>query len=420
MVLASLSLPNAIITEAALSFLGAGIQLPEPSWGNLLSGGNAYLLQGSLAHDLPGTDDHGGRPVLQHARRWAARRHRYLGTPDVTGQPTGPLAAEPTAALLQVQDLVVDLRRPDGTVHAVRGLTYSLNRGESLGIVGESGSGKTISALTLLGLLPPGISRVVRGRVLFEGHNVVGMSESSSRPRREHRHDLPGAHDLEPGAHHRPPAHRVARAAPGDEQEGSARPGRGIAGNGGHPQRPEPAGRLPAPIQRRDEAAGHDRHRGRVPTQDGDRRRAHHRPGLAPLRPNCSNSCFDHRRLPRIAGAGDTQPWGGRPLRQRIYIMYAGKIVEQGLCRDIFYHGLAILTPSVCSKCPPAGRGPRPRLVPIVGTPPNLIDLPPHVPFFPRCPERSERCHVDPGIGAGRRRRAHGAVLHMSGEGAGE
>ena len=53
-VLASLAIPGAIITEAALSFLGAGVQLPEPSWGNLLSGGNAYLLQAPWLSIFPG------------------------------------------------------------------------------------------------------------------------------------------------------------------------------------------------------------------------------------------------------------------------------------------------------------------------------------------------------------------------------
>jgi len=53
-VLASLAIPGAIITEAALSFLGAGVQLPEPSWGNLLSGGNVYLLQAPWLSIFPG------------------------------------------------------------------------------------------------------------------------------------------------------------------------------------------------------------------------------------------------------------------------------------------------------------------------------------------------------------------------------
>jgi peptide/nickel transport system permease protein len=53
-VLVSLTIPSVIITEAALSFLGAGIQLPEPSWGNLLSGGNSYLLQAPWLTIFPG------------------------------------------------------------------------------------------------------------------------------------------------------------------------------------------------------------------------------------------------------------------------------------------------------------------------------------------------------------------------------
>jgi peptide/nickel transport system permease protein len=53
-VLASLAIPGAILTEAALSFLGAGVQLPEPSWGNLLSEGNAYLLQAPWLTIFPG------------------------------------------------------------------------------------------------------------------------------------------------------------------------------------------------------------------------------------------------------------------------------------------------------------------------------------------------------------------------------
>jgi oligopeptide/dipeptide ABC transporter ATP-binding protein len=77
---------------------------------------------------------------------------------------------------LAVSDLAIDLALPDRTIHAVRGLTYDLARGEALGIVGESGSGKTTSALALLGLLPTGVGRVVRGSMRFEGRELVGAS----------------------------------------------------------------------------------------------------------------------------------------------------------------------------------------------------------------------------------------------------
>ncbi|HEX5465230.1 MAG TPA: ABC transporter ATP-binding protein [Candidatus Limnocylindrales bacterium] len=83
------------------------------------------------------------------------------------------MSGEPTLA---VSDLAIDLALPDRTIHAVRGLSYDLARGEALGIVGESGSGKTTSALALLGLLPKGVGRVVHGSMRFEGRELVGAS----------------------------------------------------------------------------------------------------------------------------------------------------------------------------------------------------------------------------------------------------
>ena len=55
---------------------------------------------------------------------------------------------------LQIEHLEVDFRTKDGVVHAVRGIDFTLDRGEVLGIVGESGSGKSVTALATMGLLP--------------------------------------------------------------------------------------------------------------------------------------------------------------------------------------------------------------------------------------------------------------------------
>jgi oligopeptide/dipeptide ABC transporter ATP-binding protein len=82
--------------------------------------------------------------------------------------------------LLEVRDLVVDLRRRNDVVHAVRGLSYTLERGEALGIVGESGSGKTMSALTMLGLLPA-TGRVVGGSIIFDGQDLTHMDDAGLR-----------------------------------------------------------------------------------------------------------------------------------------------------------------------------------------------------------------------------------------------
>ncbi len=82
--------------------------------------------------------------------------------------------------LLSVDGLRVEFagRR---VVHAVRGLTYTIAPGETLGLVGESGSGKSVSALALLGLLPKRVGRITAGSVRFEGRELVGLPEDQLR-----------------------------------------------------------------------------------------------------------------------------------------------------------------------------------------------------------------------------------------------
>ena len=87
------------------------------------------------------------------------------------------------SALLEVEDLHVwfDLAG-GGELHAVQGVSLSLEAGDRLGLVGESGCGKTTTALAVLGLLPPSASAA--GRVLLEGKDVLAGGESSIRPHR--------------------------------------------------------------------------------------------------------------------------------------------------------------------------------------------------------------------------------------------
>jgi oligopeptide/dipeptide ABC transporter ATP-binding protein len=76
---------------------------------------------------------------------------------------------------LQIEGLEVDFPTKEGTVHAVRGLDFTLAPGEVLGIVGESGSGKSATALAAMGLLPRGAK--VRGSVRFNGDEILGLKE---------------------------------------------------------------------------------------------------------------------------------------------------------------------------------------------------------------------------------------------------
>jgi len=77
--------------------------------------------------------------------------------------------------LLQVQDLRVRLRGPQGPVEAVRGVDFELAAGETLGLIGESGCGKSLTAMALIGLLPEGAA--TGGAVLFQGRDLLAADE---------------------------------------------------------------------------------------------------------------------------------------------------------------------------------------------------------------------------------------------------
>jgi oligopeptide/dipeptide ABC transporter ATP-binding protein len=77
--------------------------------------------------------------------------------------------------LLEVRDLVVEFRFRRGTIRAVDGLDLDLEAGGTLGIVGESGSGKSMTSLAMLRLLPQPNGHVARGRILFEGRDLLTL-----------------------------------------------------------------------------------------------------------------------------------------------------------------------------------------------------------------------------------------------------
>src|SRR6059058_1385540 len=79
-------------------------------------------------------------------------------------------------ALLDVDDLQTYFKTRAGEVHAVDGVSFSVERGKTLGIVGESGCGKSVTALSIMGLLPPS-GRIVSGSVRFEGRELTEMSQ---------------------------------------------------------------------------------------------------------------------------------------------------------------------------------------------------------------------------------------------------
>ena len=83
-------------------------------------------------------------------------------------------------ALLEIENLSVDFPSRDNVMHAVEGVSLSLDAGDVLGIVGESGSGKSVTMMALMGLVAyPG--QISADRLLFDGHDLLKMSERQRR-----------------------------------------------------------------------------------------------------------------------------------------------------------------------------------------------------------------------------------------------
>ena len=83
--------------------------------------------------------------------------------------------------VLEVENLYVEYRTEEELVRAVNGISLEVLKGENLGLVGETGAGKTTTALTIMGLLPPEVSVVRQGRVLFKHVDLITQSESYLR-----------------------------------------------------------------------------------------------------------------------------------------------------------------------------------------------------------------------------------------------
>lgn len=84
-------------------------------------------------------------------------------------------------SLIEISDLYVTYETDTETVYAVNGLSISLKRGETLGLVGETGAGKTTTALSILRLLPDRIGNIKSGSIVFDGQNLLELSENEMR-----------------------------------------------------------------------------------------------------------------------------------------------------------------------------------------------------------------------------------------------
>ena len=202
----ALSVPGFIMTETVLSYLGLGIADPAVSWGSLirrdistLANLMAYpwllspvwfLLAVTLGFNFLGDAlrdyyDPYHTVFKRRKKRKADRKVNYelRITNCESMEREHPVLTPGAGALLEIRDLQVTFSvlrgRSELSVQAVRGVSFTLGKGEVLGIVGESGSGKSVTTQAIPGLLPG--SATVSGSIFFEGKDILGLSVKELR-----------------------------------------------------------------------------------------------------------------------------------------------------------------------------------------------------------------------------------------------
>ncbi|TFH57241.1 dipeptide/oligopeptide/nickel ABC transporter permease/ATP-binding protein [Glutamicibacter arilaitensis] len=212
MVFATVMVADAIILEASLSFLGAGIQDPAPSWGNVISYGRTLVLNGAwwattfaglvilltvLALNMLAE---GMTDALVNTKGSAKKQTKKNGEPalakakaPVDPQAAGRLRAEldllATAeskrsdrlvldtsggaprTILEVKNLSIRFPERYGDTEIVQNVSFAVREGETMALVGESGCGKSITSLAIMGLLPK--SAKLTGSITFEGTELL-------------------------------------------------------------------------------------------------------------------------------------------------------------------------------------------------------------------------------------------------------
>src|SRR3954468_20393981 len=301
---------------------------------------------------------------------------------------------DPTAPLLEVDNLEVSFPTQNGLVHAVRGVSYTLRSGEVLGIVGESGSGKSVTSLAVMGLLPG--SAQITGSVRYRGQELLGPADPAmSRVRGKGVSMIfqDPMTSLDPvyrvgyqieetlRVHDKRLSRQAAEARATELLELVGIPNAAARTrsyphefSGGMRQRvviaiamanepdviiaDEPTTALDVTVQAQI-----------LEVLD----RALDETGAAMV-------LITHD-LGVVAGVAD-----------RVLVMYAGRPVEVGSVEDIYYEPRMPYTLGLLGSLPRLDSTGRERLTPIVGSPPSLVNMPPGCPFAPRCPLHIPEC----------------------------
>jgi peptide/nickel transport system ATP-binding protein len=298
--------------------------------------------------------------------------------------------------ILQVRDLRTQFATPDGIVRAVDGISFDLYPGESLGIVGESGSGKSISALSILRLVPePG--RIVSGKVLFKNDDLLQLTDDEIREVR--------GRDI--AMIFQDPQSSLNPVLRTGFQVDEAMLAHGRSKRDAHARTLELLKKVRIPAA---ESRVKD-----FPHQlsGGMRQRAMIAMGLANapqiLIADEPTTALDVTVQAQILELlGDLNRELGTAiimithnmgvvagLCSRVIVMYAGQIVEQGPVDQIFENPQHPYTWSLLRSIPRVDAVRHERLRSIEGLAPDLLHPPSGCRFHPRCPFRIEKCYTD-------------------------
>jgi oligopeptide/dipeptide ABC transporter ATP-binding protein len=303
-------------------------------------------------------------------------------------------------AILTVEGLKTQFRTMGGIVKAVDGVDMHINEREIIGVVGESGCGKSVTMLSVMQLIanPPG--KVVAGKVLFDGKDLLQF-EANGSEMRSYRGGKIAMIFQEPMTSLNPTltinqqiSEMLELHLGMNKQDSRKRSGELLKLVGV----PEAETRL--------EDYPHQ-------FSGGMRQRA-----MIAMALSCNpkiliadepTTALDVTTQAQILGImQDMVNKLGTSLvivthnlgvvaryAQRIYIMYAGRIVESGTAEDIFLHPSHPYTIGLLNCVPRLDEELGRKLVPIKGMPPNLIFMPPNCAFLPRCDHATDRCRKE-------------------------
>ncbi len=299
--------------------------------------------------------------------------------------------------LLEVEDLRVHFETEDGLVRAVDGISYTVERGKTLGIVGESGSGKSVSSLTVMGLTRSRNARI-SGSVRFNGKDLIGASDDELRTIRGD--DIAMIFQDPLSSLH--PFYKV-----GNQIVEAVQAHRDVSKAQAYDRAVEMLGLVGIPEpRRRADSYPHE-------FSGGMRQRAMIAMALANdpklLIADEPTTALDVtvqaqilELIERLQSEFDTavvvitHDLGVvAEMADEIAVMYAGRIVETGSVDAVFAAPQHPYTKLLLDSLPVIG-GERGVGVAIPGAPPDPGEPPPGCHFRPRCPYSGERCDVDP------------------------